>query len=115
MQESSRKLDSKYSVALLIHLATSDATMKTSKETQWHTSEEKVGRKTRSFPVVPHFELLRVAGNPPEPENGFMDVNTLAKHIVDQVIGEKLKNVPPSKNAEMAARGRMGGLAGGKA
>jgi hypothetical protein len=43
-----------------------------------------------------------------------VDINTLAKSVVDQAIGEKPK---PSlrKDEEMARRGRLGGLKGGKA
>lgn len=39
--------------------------------------------------------------NVPEPENGSMDINTLAKSIVDQAIGEK-----PSKKQNPRASKR---------
>jgi hypothetical protein len=44
-----------------------------------------------------------------------MDANTLAKSIVDQATGEKPIQGPKPKDAEMAAKGRAGGLVGGKA
>jgi hypothetical protein len=46
------------------------------------------------------FESL--AAKAPEPENGSMDANTLAKHIVDQAIGDKPTK---KKNPRASIRG----------
>lgn len=43
-----------------------------------------------------------------------MDINTIAKSIVDQATGEKPK-ASFHKDEEMARRGRLGGIKGGKA
>lgn len=44
-----------------------------------------------------------------------MDVNQLAKSIVDQSTGGNPKQDTPEKNPAAVALGRMGGLKGGKA
>lgn len=51
------------------------------------------------------FEIHRLATNPPAPENGTMDANTLAKSIVDQAIGEKpIKKPNPRASIRGTAR-----------
>jgi len=52
--------------------------------------------------------------NPPEPQNGSMDANTLAKSIVDKATGDDLAT-PSTKSLAAATLGRLGGLKGGRA
>lgn len=44
-----------------------------------------------------------------------MDINKLAKRIVDQATGELPPEQPPEKNKAAQELGRLGGLKGGKA
>lgn len=44
-----------------------------------------------------------------------LDINQLAKSIVDQATGDAPKHLPPEKNPAAVALGRLGGLKGGKA
>ncbi|MBS0498357.1 MAG: histone H1 [Proteobacteria bacterium] len=45
-----------------------------------------------------------------------MDLNQLAKRIVDEAIGEEpIEPVPTQKDQAAVVRGRLGGLKGGKA
>lgn len=53
---------------------------------------------------------------PKRSSTGRLDLNQLAKHIVDQATGDALKPVEqPEKNQAAVALGRLGGLKGGAA
>lgn len=52
---------------------------------------------------------------PERSRNRKLDLNTLAKRIVDQSVGEVPKEAAPEKNPAAVALGRLGGLKGGKA
>jgi hypothetical protein len=54
-----------------------------------------------------------LATNQPEPENGTMDTNTLAKSIVDKATGDEMAT-PSTKSLAASTLGRLGGLKGGK-
>ena len=65
-----------------------------------------------------NLKLVRLATNSPEPENGSMYVNTLAKSIVEQSIGEKLDGTSlpvPTKSAVAIAHVKLGGAVGSPA
>ena len=48
-------------------------------------------------------------------KSGKLDMNQLAKSIVDMATGDKDENKVPAKNPAAVALGRLGGLKGGKA
>ena len=51
----------------------------------------------------------------PERSRRPVDVNELAKRLVDEATGDAEKTAPPEKDPAAVALGRKGGLKGGKA
>jgi hypothetical protein len=52
---------------------------------------------------VPQLKWDSLAAKPREPENGYMDINTLAKSIVDQATGEATIVQPREKSPKAVA------------